>query len=182
MVYWKFSDHKRNLRSLQDLNAAHSGESRGLGGAGCYPGDPHKSQILPLPLFALRIFPPPLLECDRLRPPGVFHDLTGNTGAVDNRAAKQRFITISDHQHAIECHAVASLASKRHEANRIAGGDLVLLATSCDDCVQFSALVSQRYQRREPNRLHGQNRTPQRPWPVRCGALASGKSNLGVNY
>jgi hypothetical protein len=112
----------------------------GSGGIFRYPGNPHQGQILAVAPFALRIFPPPLLESDYLRTKGLLDNLACDAGASDNRIAERGFIVPAERQYPVECHAVAGFARKRHDANGISRSDLVLFAACRDDCVQFSAL------------------------------------------
>jgi hypothetical protein len=104
-------------------------------------GDPHECKILAVSALALGVLPPALLEGNRLRPSGLFDNLTGNTGAFDKRGSLSRAAVSGQHENMIECHAIPGLAGKRHNGDRVPSGDAILLAAGFDNCEQLTTLI-----------------------------------------
>lgn len=92
-------------------------------------------------MLTLRVLPPPLFECNCLRSARLLDNLAGNAGAVDKRGSYRRFAVLREHENTIERHAIAGIAGERHDGDRIAGGDAVLLAAGFDDREQPSSFV-----------------------------------------
>src|ERR1700730_3302255 len=92
-------------------------------------------------MLTLRVLPSPLFECNCPLSARLLDNLGGNAGAVDERGSQRRFAVLREHENTIERHAIAGIAGERHDSDRIAGGDAVLLAAGFDDREQPSSLV-----------------------------------------
>src|ERR1700730_14185227 len=114
-------------------------------------------------VLTLRVLPPPLFECNCLRSARLLDNLAGNAGAIDERGSYRRFAVLREHENTIEHHAIAGIAGERHDGDRIAGGDAILLAAGFDDREQLTSLVFHAF---HPPRRGGAS-SIRRP-PLRC--------------
>src|ERR1700730_1132744 len=91
-------------------------------------------------MLTLRVLPSPLFECNCPLSARLLDNLGGNAGAVDIRGSYRRFGVLREHENTIERHAIAGIAGERHDGDRIAGGDAILLAAGFDDRAQTAPL------------------------------------------